>query len=43
MKINEHDLQYQTNLVQYDKLHEHDEDMVIVKNQYFAPQMHCLE
>jgi hypothetical protein len=42
MEINEHYLQHQTNLVQYDELHEHDEDMVIVRNQYFYYHIHFL-
>jgi hypothetical protein len=33
MEINEHDRQHQTSLVQYDKLHEHDEDKLFEENQ----------
>jgi hypothetical protein len=42
MEINENYRQHQTNLVQYDELHEHDEDMVIVKNQNFYYPIHFL-
>ncbi len=34
MEINEHDLLHQTNLVQYEKLLEHDEDKLIQINHY---------
>jgi hypothetical protein len=42
MEINEYDLQHQTNLVQYDKLHEHDEDKMIVLDQDPYFQMYFL-
>jgi len=42
MEINVYDLQHQTNLVQYDKLHEHDEDKLIEMHQYSYFQMNFL-
>jgi hypothetical protein len=40
MEINEYDLLDQTNLVQYDKLREHDEDKLIVENHWFCFLVH---
>lgn len=39
MEINEYDLRHQTNLVQYEMLHVHDEDKQIQQNQH----LYCLD
>jgi hypothetical protein len=40
MEINVYDHQHQTNLVQYDKLHEHNEDKLMKMYQYSYFQIH---